>query len=155
MYRHRPTEKKKEELVDLFFTNGIVTQNITSVIDQHTYLTGCFLKLICSVISYPHLINVHTLLCHINSFQVQSFWQSTILWLLELVPCVMKEEYKISNEWIGLSGTLKLEMCNTNFTGRPNKISWFYSIKLWIWFAYRRLDQYWRFWLFSLNNHNI
>lgn len=36
------TGKKKEELVDLLFTNGIPTQNITPVIDQHTSHTGVF-----------------------------------------------------------------------------------------------------------------
>lgn len=38
MYRHRPTVQKREELVDLFFTSGILTQNITLII----VLTGLF-----------------------------------------------------------------------------------------------------------------
>lgn len=38
------TGKKKEEQVDLLFTNGIPTQNTTPVIDQHTFHTGVFPK---------------------------------------------------------------------------------------------------------------
>lgn len=106
------TGKKKEELADLLFTNGIPTQNTTPVIDQHTSHTGVF-SIVDMHISYPHSINVHTLLCHIYNFQAQVLSQSTILWLLELVTRVMIEEYKISKGWIGLSDTLKLEMCKT------------------------------------------
>lgn len=61
----------KREKSWLIYSSLVVS--LRRISHQLLFLPGCFLQLICRVISYPYLWNVHTLLWQIHNFQAVDF----------------------------------------------------------------------------------